>query len=74
MRDWPIKICSGGSAEYACNFRTESSLSQVCDDPLEGILPGVHLDDPDTCDDFVHNANSLVSEKSRLESDTCSIQ
>ena len=45
-----------------------NSLSQGLEHPLEGVLPSIHLDDPDASNDLIHNAHTLVSLLSRLES------
>ena len=42
-------------------------LSNGVYDPLECILPGIHLDHPDASDHLVHDTNTSVSLPSRLE-------
>ena len=34
--------------------------SEFCDNLPEGVLPGIHLDHPDTGDDLVHDPHTLV--------------
>ena len=34
--------------------------SEFRDDLLEGILPGIHLDHPNTRDDLIHDSHTLV--------------
>ena len=40
---------------------TVNLLSNSSDDPLEGVLPGIHLDHPDPSNHLIHDTYSLIS-------------
>ena len=45
----------------------EYLLSDGSDNSLEGIFPGIHLDDSDSSDYLIHDTNTFICELSRLQ-------
>ena len=61
MGFWPAGFHHKLIHKNFVTFLTEFLLlSEFCDDLLEGILPGIHLDHPDTRDDLIHDPHTLV--------------
>ena len=69
MKDSFLHEADAGSYIRIClHILSYKLLSEPWNDLLEGILPGVHLNDPDSRDDFVHDTNPFVGEPGRLKS------
>ena len=53
---------------YVYMYNDHNILSNGSDYSLEGILPGIHLDHPDSSDHLIHDTNTSVCLLSRFES------
>ena len=48
-------------------FCGHSSLAKMGDHMFECVLPGIHLYDPDTSDDLIHDPHTFVCDSGRLQ-------